>query len=64
MSCGALNKDKMKKVLLWLSETIQNDPTKKRTDALREAQIRFDLSPKECQFLENNFNDPKENSYS
>lgn len=55
MACAAINKDKMKKVLQWLSETLQKNPEKNRIDALREAEIRFDLSPKECQFLDTNF---------
>ena len=45
----------MKKVLEWLSENIHNNPQKSRIDILREAEIRFDLSPKECSFLDENF---------
>ncbi len=47
--------DKMKKVLCWVSEVLQNNPKKKRKDLFHEAQIRFDLSPKECEFLNKHF---------
>ena len=47
--------DKMKKVLCWVSELIQSNPEKKRKDVFHEAQIRFDLSPKECEFLDKHF---------
>jgi hypothetical protein len=45
----------LKKAICWLSEMVQHHPGKKRKDILREAQIRFDLTPKECVFLEENF---------
>ncbi|RJX27035.1 MAG: hypothetical protein C4531_14665 [Desulfurivibrio sp.] len=47
--------DKMKKVLSWVSEILEEHPEKKRTDVFREAQIRFDLSPLECEFLDCHF---------
>lgn len=47
--------DKMKRALCWLSETVQQHPEKTRRQILEEAQIRFDLSPAECTFLEKNF---------
>ena len=47
--------DKLRKALRWLSEATQECPDKKREDILREAEIRFDLSPAECEFLDNNF---------
>jgi hypothetical protein len=45
----------MKKVLLWLSENIKQHPEKSRLKILREAEIRYDLSPRECSFLDENF---------
>lgn len=45
----------MKKVLHWLSENVKKYPEKKRIDILREAEIRYDLSPKECSFLDEHF---------
>ncbi len=47
--------DKLKKALKWMSTTTQECPGKKREDILREAEIRFDLSPAECEFLDSNF---------
>ena len=47
--------EKLKKALKWMSETTQECPSKKREDILREAEIRFDLSPAECEFLDSNF---------
>ena len=47
--------EKIKKALKWVSETIQTYPEKKREAVMKEAEIRFDLSPAECEFLDNNF---------
>lgn len=47
--------DKMKRAIRWLSETVQNCPAKTRRQIIEEAQIRFDLSPAECDFLDKNF---------
>jgi len=47
--------DKMKKALRWMSEELSNSPQKKRTTVIKEAEIRFDLSPAECEFLSKNF---------
>ncbi len=47
--------DKMKKAIRWLSETVLAHPDKKRKDVIAEAQLRFDLSPSECEFLHKNF---------
>ncbi|MDF1578678.1 MAG: hypothetical protein RQ753_06220 [Desulfurivibrionaceae bacterium] len=47
--------DKVKKALKWISETVTKCPGKKRRDILKEAEIRFDLSPAECEFIDSNF---------
>ena len=47
--------DKLRKCLKWLSEAQRDNPDKTRKQLLREAEIRFDLSPKECEFLDTNF---------
>jgi len=47
--------DKVKKALCWISEELLNNPRKKRATVIREAEIRFDLSPAECEFLSKNF---------
>ena len=47
--------DKMKKAIRWMSEELLNNPQKKRDTVIKEAEIRFDLSPAECEFLSKNF---------
>ena len=47
--------DKMKKALRWMSEELLCNPQKKRDTVIKEAEIRFDLSPAECEFLTKNF---------
>ena len=47
--------DKMKKVLRWVCEVLEEHPERKRKDVFREAQVRFDLSPLECEFLDTHF---------
>lgn len=49
--------EKMRKTIRWISETVQEHPEKSRKEVLQEAEIRFDLSPKECAFLNANFGD-------
>jgi hypothetical protein len=49
--------DKMKKTLCWISEMIQTYPEKNRQQIINEAEIRFDLSPKECDFIDRKFRD-------
>jgi hypothetical protein len=46
--------DKMKKTLCWISEMIQAHPEKTRQQIIIDAEIRFDLSPKECDFIDRN----------
>jgi hypothetical protein len=47
--------DKMKKTIIWISEMVQSHPEKYRLQIIRDAEIRFDLSPKECDFLNRKF---------
>jgi len=42
----------MKKALCWISEIINAHPEKNRQQIISEAEIRFDLSPKECDFID------------
>ncbi|MBW2502000.1 MAG: hypothetical protein JRD64_05140 [Deltaproteobacteria bacterium] len=49
--------DRMKKTLCWISEMVRSHPEKNRRQIIGEAQIRFDLSPKECSFIERNLAD-------
>ncbi len=47
--------ENIKKAVRWISEMTRTYPEKKRMDILREAEIRFDLSPVECEFLNSRF---------
>ena len=47
--------EKLKKTLLWVAETLTSHPEMKRREIIEKAQIRFNLSPKECEFLNKNF---------
>lgn len=49
--------DKVKKAIRWMSEELLSNPLKKRDAVIREAEIRFDLSPAECEFLTKNFSE-------
>ncbi len=46
---------KLKKAIKWLSETMLRYPDKNRVYIIRQAEIQFDLTPKECTFLDKNF---------
>ena len=54
--------DKVKKAIGWMSEELLNNPLKKRGTVIKEAEIRFDLSPAECEFLTKNFSGTEEQS--
>lgn len=47
--------DRLRKAVKWMSTMCKEHPGKKRKDIIKEAEIRFDLSPKECDFLEKKF---------
>ena len=49
--------DKMKKTLCWISEMLKTHPEKNRQQIISEAEIRFDLSPKECDFVDRKLRD-------
>ncbi|MDR3630787.1 MAG: hypothetical protein P4L42_10655 [Desulfocapsaceae bacterium] len=47
--------DKLKKAIRTFSELLEKHPEKSRMSILHEVEIRFDLSPKECEFLNSHF---------
>ncbi len=47
--------DKMKKAIQAFSEMYRRHPEKKRLKILQEIEFRFDLSPRECEFLDKHF---------
>ena len=47
--------DKLKKAIKTFSELLEQHPEKSRLALLQEVEIKFDLSPKECEFLNSHF---------
>ncbi len=45
----------LKNAIRWISDTVQEKPEKTRDSVVREAALRFDLNPSECEFLNSNF---------
>lgn len=43
--------EKMRRTVLWISETLRLYPERDRLAVIQEAQIRFDLSPREAEFI-------------
>jgi hypothetical protein len=46
---------KFKQALSWMSEQLRDQPAKKRHEIVQEAELRFDLTPIECDFLDKHF---------
>ena len=49
--------DRMKKAICWISEMLESHREKSRQQIISEAEIRFDLSPKECDFIDRKLRD-------
>ncbi len=47
--------DKLRKAVKWLSQMVKEYPDKSRKEIILEAEVKFDLSPKECEFLQRKF---------
>ena len=47
----------LKKAVCWISETVQEHPERSRGEIITEAELRFDLTPRECEFLNTRFTD-------
>ena len=52
--------DKKKQALSELCELLKKYPDKSRQALLQQVEIKFDLTPKECEFLNRNFQEQKE----
>jgi len=46
--------DKLQKALREFSELLLKHPEKSRSQLLQDVEIKFDLSPKECDFFKRN----------
>ena len=49
--------EKLRQAVRWISEETLQHPEKKRKQIIREAELRFDLTPAECEFLDKKFSD-------
>jgi len=47
--------EKVKKAIEEFSELLLISPEKSRWQLLQEVELKFDLSPQECEFLNNHF---------
>lgn len=47
--------EKLRKAISWISEETLARPEKPRAKILKEAELRFDLNPLECEFLNEKF---------
>jgi hypothetical protein len=47
--------ERLRKAIKWISEMVKEYPEKPRIEIIQEAEIRFDLSPKDCEFLQKKF---------
>ena len=46
-----LSRDKLKKAVTHFSELVEAFPDKSRLQLLEKVQLKFDLSPADCEFL-------------
>ena len=49
--------EKLRQAVRWISEETLAHPEKQRKKIIREAELRFDLTPAECEFLDKKFCD-------
>ena len=54
------NGDKKKQALTELCHLLEKHPEKNRQELLQQVEIKYDLTPKECEFLNRNFQTEKE----
>ena len=49
----------LQQAVRWIGEIMQGNPKTRRNQVINEAQLRFDLTPAECEFLDHNFKEPE-----
>lgn len=54
--------ESLRRAVRWISEARQDTPTAQLLDLVREANLRFDLSPAESEYLLTFFNRPLESN--
>lgn len=47
--------EKIRLAVKWMSDVIKEHPERSRREIILEAELRFDLSPSECEFLNKKF---------
>jgi hypothetical protein len=52
--------DKLKRALAMLAELVEQHPEKPRGALLREIELKLDLSPLECEFLNKHFDESQD----
>ncbi|MEW6220859.1 MAG: hypothetical protein AB1634_15185 [Thermodesulfobacteriota bacterium] len=50
--------EKIRKAVRWICQTVESSPGKTRQAIIREAEVRFDLTPLECEFLDAKLGQP------
>jgi len=43
--------ERIRKAVRWICETMADQPERDRTAIIREAELRFDLTPRESEFV-------------
>ncbi|MEE4167147.1 MAG: hypothetical protein V2I35_14180 [Desulfocapsaceae bacterium] len=54
-SKSPLGRDKLQSAVQVLSELVLKFPEKSRDELVREVELKFDLSPLDCEFLDRHF---------
>jgi hypothetical protein len=49
----------LQKAVAWIGETMRHHPEKQRGNVIAEAELRFDLTPLEYEFLHRHFLQPE-----
>lgn len=52
-----IGQDKLRSAVKALSELALKFPEKKRNELLKKIELKYDLSPLDCEFLDRHFND-------
>jgi hypothetical protein len=47
--------EKIRLAVKWMSDVIKEHPERSKREIILEAELRFDLSPSECEFLNKKF---------
>lgn len=50
-----IGQDKLQSAVKALSELVRKYPEKSRSEILHEIQLKYDLSPLDCEFLQRHF---------